>query len=296
MGLVDLHRHLDGSLRPDTLRELSEAAGHALHAVPRFLPGMGLEAALDCFRVTLAAMQTPDAVARVMAEACEDAAAEGVTHLEIRFAPHLHAGAPLDDIVDAAVEGVAGRAGIILCGLYGNHPQIFDALVDLAGPRLDVVGIDLAGGPLPDHRYGLRDYADAYAGAAALGLGRTVHAGEGRPASEIRDAIEILGAQRIGHALSITDDPEVVELAISRGVTLEACPTSNWHVGILSRPDAHPACAWLDRGLRVAICTDNPLLSQTTLREEFSRIGVDPGSGLGAAFTRNAQHGLFSYR
>ena len=64
MGLVDLHRHLDGSLRPDTLRELSEAAGHALHAVPRFLPGMGLEAALDCFRVTLAAMQTPDAVAR----------------------------------------------------------------------------------------------------------------------------------------------------------------------------------------------------------------------------------------
>ena len=94
-----------------------------------------------------------------MAEACEDAAAEGVTHLEIRFAPHLHAGAPLDDIVDAAVEEVAGRAGIILCGLYGNHPQIFDALVDLAGPRLDVVGIDLAGGPLPDHRYGLRDYA-----------------------------------------------------------------------------------------------------------------------------------------
>ena len=69
--------------------------------------------------------------------------------------------------------------------------------------------------------------------------------------------------------MSITDDPEVVELAISRGVTLEACPTSNWHVGILSRPDAHPACAWLDRGLRVAICTDNPLLSQTTLREEF---------------------------
>ena len=96
--------------------------------------------------------------------------------------------------------------------------------------------------------------------------------------------------------MSITDDAEVVELAVSRGVTLEACPTSNWHVGILSRPDAHPARAWLDRGLRVAICTDNPLLSQTTVREEFSRIGVEPGSRLEASFTGHAQHGVFSHR
>lgn len=293
MQLVDLHRHLDGSLRPGTLRELSAAAGQPLGRVPRFVPGMGLSAALACFRVTLAALQTPEAVARVASEACEDADSEGVSTLELRFAPHLHRGAPLADIVDAAVAGVGGRAGLVLCGLYGDHPSVFESLVDLAGPRPGVVGIDLAGGPLPDHRYGLRDYADAYAGAAALGLGRTVHAGEGRPASEIRDAIERLGAQRIGHALSILDDPEVVALAISRAVTLEACPTSNWHVGILPRPEAHPARAWLERGLRVAVCTDNPLLSQTTVQEELARVGAPPGSPLAAAFLQHAASARF---
>lgn len=294
MTLVDLHRHLDGSLRPSTLVALCREAGQPLGRIPRFVPGMGLQEALACFRVTVAALQTPTAVARVASEACEDALAEGVRHLELRFAPHLHKGAPPEDILDAAIAGVAGRAGLVLCGLYGDPPAILEALVDLAATRPAVVGLDLAGGPLPHHTHGLHDYADAFAGAAALGLGRTVHAGEGRPAAEIRAAIEVLQVQRVGHALSILDDPETVALARERQVTLEACPTSNWHVGILAAPDHHPACAWLAEGLRVAVCTDNPLLSQTTVAKELSVLGAPVGSDLEARFTTHAREACFS--
>lgn len=296
MHLVDLHRHLDGSMRPDTLMELSDAAGHPLAAVPKFSPGMGLQAALDCFAITLAALQTPDAVRRVASECCEDALAEGVAHLELRFAPQLHLKGDLSEILDAAIEGVAGRAGLILCGLYGEDPAALGRCVDLARQRPEVVGIDLAGGPTRAHRWGLLDYADVYSKARDIGLGRTVHAGEGRPAREIIEAILHLDAQRIGHGLSILDDDEAVKLAIDRGVTIEACPTSNWQVGILPSPGAHPVHRWLKRGLRVSICTDNTMLSQTSLPEELRRVGAPVGTPEADRLTQMGQAALFARR
>ncbi len=116
--LADLHRHLDGSLRESTLRDLAAATGVAVPAQFRFWPGMGLHAALRCFDLTLAVLQSPAAVRRVADEICQDAAAEGVTTLELRFAPQLHRGAPVPAIVEAAAEGAAGRAGLILCGFF----------------------------------------------------------------------------------------------------------------------------------------------------------------------------------
>jgi adenosine deaminase len=133
--LSDLHRHLDGALREDTLVELSAALGLSLPQQPRFFDGMGFDAAIACFEVTLAVLQTPDAVRRIAAEICEDAAAEGVEILEIRFAPHLHRGAPPPEIVDAALDGIDGRAGLILGGLYGDPPALFDDLVHIGAPR-----------------------------------------------------------------------------------------------------------------------------------------------------------------
>ena len=270
-GLAELHRHIDGSLRPETLVELARAQGQPLEAVPRFHPGMGLVAALSCFETTLRVMQGPDQVARVAAECCEDAAAEGITTLELRFAPQLHRGADPEDIVDAALEGIAGRAGLVLCGLYGEDPRVLWSHVTLARSRPGVVGIDLAGGPAPGHRFSMADHAPAFRAARAIGLGRTVHAGEGRPAQEIIDAIELLGAQRIGHGLSLLDDPAALALVRDRGVTIEACPTSNWHVGALSDPGAHPLPRWLEAGVNVALCCDNTLLSDVRLDDELAR-------------------------
>jgi adenosine deaminase len=115
------------------------------------------------------------------------------------------------------------------------------------------------------------DYAPAFHRAADAGLGRTVHAGEGRPAAEIGVAIEELGAQRIGHGTTLLDDPEVLALVIERGVTIEACPTSNVHTGVISSIGDHPLKEWLPRGVRVCICPDNTFLSGVTASEELDR-------------------------
>ena len=274
--LPDLHRHLDGSLRLKTLAELAEERGLVVPASLGFWPGMGLDAALAQFAFTLSLLDTADSVSRVAAECAEDAEADGVSALELRFAPHLH-GPPLDVVVDAALRGLDGRAGLILCVLYGDAPDLAEALVDLAIPREGVVGIDLAGGPSPAHRWGMRDYAPAFQRAGRHGLGRTVHAGEGRAPAEIGVAIQALGAERIGHGTTVLEDPAITELVLRREVTLEACLTSNWQVGVIDELAAHPLPRWLDLGIRACINTDNTLLSDTTSGAEHGHARALPG-------------------
>lgn len=275
--LPDLHRHLDGSLRPETLAELADELGLIVPEDLPFFTGMGLLAALRRFAFTLRLLQAPAAVARVAAEICEDAQAEGVGALELRFAPQLHLGAPLEEIVDAALDGLAGRAGLILCALYGEPLATVERLVEAARTRPGVVGIDLAGGPLPTHAVQMVDYAPAFTRARDLGLGRTVHAGEGRPPAEIRAAIEALHAQRVGHGTTLLDDPAVADLVAERGITIEACLSSNVHVSAIPEVAAHPLPRWLARGLHATVCTDNTFFSQTTaIREHELALGI-PG-------------------
>ena len=274
--LADLHRHLDGSLRPATVVELAAEFGRPVPADLAFTPRMGLEAALSRFAFTLSLLQRPAQVQRVAGEMCEDAAADGVATLEIRFAPQLHRGGALEAIVDAALAGIDGRAGLILCGLCGEDPATLGQLVAVASTRPGVVAIDLAGGPAPGHVHGLPDYAPAYRRAADLGIGRTVHASEGRPVAEIRTAIEVLEAQRIGHGTTLLDDPAIVDLVIERGVTIEACPTSNVHTGAIASIEAHPLPLWLERGVRACVNTDNTLLSAVTASEEHRRAASLP--------------------
>jgi len=278
-GLIDLHRHLDGSLRMTTLRELAESKGIALPKDSEilFYNGMGLTDALNRFGLTLSVLQDPDAVARVASEICEDAIETGVRDLEIRFAPQLHGGASMESIVDAVIDGVANRAGIILCGLYGESPELIDRLVSIGANRQAVCGIDLAGGPAPFHSFSMLDYAPVFRRAKKVGLGRTVHAGEGRPAAEIAMAVEHLHAQRIGHGTTLLNDPSVLELIIEKQIIIEACPTSNVHTGILESVDQHPISKWIDHGVLVTICTDNTLLSDVDGPEEYSRVRTIPG-------------------
>ena len=275
--LVELHRHLDGSLRPETLDDLADAAGVTVPPSLGFRPGMGLDEALAQFAVTLSVLQNPDAVRRVAAEMCEDAAAEGTGTLEIRFAPQLHRGASIEAVVDAALEGTDRRAGLILCGLYGEPPDVLSRLVEVARTRPGVVGIDLAGGPAPGHDWRLADYAAPFSRARDLGLGRTVHAGEGRPPAEIREAVCLLHAQRIGHGSTLLQDPEVLDLVVTRCVTIEACPTTNVHTGVIEDVCDHPLPRWLELGVQVTVCTDNTLLSDVDLPEELRRVARIPG-------------------
>ncbi len=289
MRAVDLHRHLDGSLRPETLRALADEVGVQVPSSYRFRPAMGLTEALACFELTLSVLGREAAVERVAREMCEDAEAEGLEGLEIRFAPQLH-GPPIEAVVDAALSGAAGRAGLILCGLYGEPPSVLEGLVDLAAARDGVLGIDIAGGPQTGHSFSLEDYAGPFGRARALGLGRTVHAGEGRPAEEIRVAIEVLHAQRVGHGTSLLDDERVLDLVLERGVTIEACPSSNVHTGIIPEVTAHPLRAWLGRGVKVAVCADNTLFSNTDVPREVASLGLSAEEAdRVAAFSRAAR-------
>jgi adenosine deaminase len=273
-ALADLHRHLDGSLRLSTLHELAAGQSPPI-TIPKdiyFHKGMGLEGALACFATTLSVLQSPDAVKRVAREICQDARAEGVSSLEIRFAPQLHKGGSLETIVDAACDGLDGETGLLLCALYGDDPALVEQLVDIGARRPEVVGIDLAGGPHSGHRWSMRDYAGAFQRAREVGLGRTVHAGEGRPAQEIRTAIELLCAQRIGHGTTLLDDLELVDCVLEKGIVIEACPTSNVHTGVIPDISGHPLGRWLELGIKVCLCTDNTLFSQVDARTELSRV------------------------
>jgi len=275
--LAELHRHLDGSIRPSTLTQFAEDAGVEVPPDLPFIPAMGLEAALARFQFTLSLLQSPDSVKRVASEMCEDAQAEGITSLEIRFAPQLHQGGDVSEVVASALDGIAGRAGLILCALYGEEPTQVENLVKVGAEYSGVVGIDLAGGPAPGHSWAMKDYAPAFSLAGEKGLGRTVHAGEGRPPEEIRTAIERLHAQRIGHGTTLLDDPSVLELVLENDVTIEACPTSNVHTGVIGTVAEHPISRWLDEGVKVTVCTDNTLLSAVTLPEELNRVAEVAG-------------------
>ncbi len=269
---ADLHRHLDGSLRLQTLQELAAQLSIEVPQELCFFQGMGLMEALSRFEVTLSVLQTADAVKRVAGEICEDAISDNVTNLEIRFAPQLHKGAPIETIVDAALDGIDGRAGLILCVLFGESPEVPAKLVEVASSRSGVVGLDLAGGPSGSDRWAMADYAQAFDEARQVGIGRTVHAGEGRPPEEIRTAIELLHAQRIGHGTTMLDDMSVVDLVLERDVTIEACPTSNMHVGAIATVADHPIAKWLELGVTVCVCPDNTLLSDVTSSQEHQRV------------------------
>ena len=276
-SLADLHRHLDGSLRPETVRELAEGLGLAVPDNLLFYQGMGLQEALARFAFTLSLLKTPESVARVASEICEDAARTNVSTLEIRFAPQLHDPENLERIIDAALEGINQRAGLILCGLYGEPPALVERLAALGAPRKGVVGLDLAGGPLPSHQYKMPAYQAAFFAAERAGMGRTVHAGEGRPPHEIKEAIEVLHAQRIGHGTTLLSSPAVLALVVERGIVIEACPTSNVHTSVIEAVSEHPLAFWLGAGVRACICTDNTLFSAVDAPEEHRRVESIPG-------------------
>ena len=140
---TELHRHLDGSLRLDTVRELAGVLGVDVPHPLSFTPGLGLDEALARFAFTVSLLQTPAHLTRVAHEMCLDSEMEGTAILEIRFAPQLHAAMSIEAAIDAVLEGIDGRAGLILCGLYGEPPSILSRLVDAARTRSGVVGIDL---------------------------------------------------------------------------------------------------------------------------------------------------------
>tara|TARA_Y100001938_G_C8093212_1_gene436396 strand:- start:175 stop:1053 length:879 start_codon:yes stop_codon:yes gene_type:complete len=263
----ELHLHIDGSIRPNTLQEwLPELNVKAFG----FRKGMNLRECLACFETTVGVLNSPSRLERVVKELCTDQKRWGVEESELRFAPHIH-NVDNKELLDAAVRGLDSSSNLILCGLYGFDPKKIEELVELAKNEPRVVGIDIAGGPKNTDKWGMHHYVDAYQEAKKHGIGRTVHVSEGREPQEIIDAITMLDAQRLGHACSLLDSEEALELVLAKEVVIEACPTSNLHTGVYQSPSHHPIRKWIEKGVRVSVCADNSLMSATnTIKELWS--------------------------
>jgi len=285
---VDLHRHLEGSLRLKTLSEIAKDHGIDLPSYDieylRPLATVVTDERPD-FHLFLAKFAflrrfypNQGAVERVASEAVADAAADNIKYLELRFNPvalSRQQGFHLDDAVTwvcRAVEKAQQEHDIWtrLILQIGRDEDLNTATeileIALAHRADGVVGVDLAGDEV---RYSARRFAPIFQRAREEGLGVTVHAGEAGGAENVREAILLLGAQRIGHGVRSIENSDVVHIIRNHGVTLEVCPTSNLQTAVVPRVWQHPLADLLALNLRVTINTDDPSVSDTTLTDEY---------------------------
>jgi adenosine deaminase len=282
---TDLHCHLDGSLRVATLLELGRADGVALPAdteealtvALRPAAGSDLVAYLRLFDLTLAVMQTEEALERIAFELAEDAARENVWYLEVRFAPILHQkkGLSLGAIVEAVLRGLRRaegrwriRSGVIVCGIRHIGPEVSLELAELAiqYKTQGVVAFDLAGA---EKDYPAKHHREAFYRILNNNINSTVHAGEAFGARSIHQAIHYCGAHRVGHGTLLWEDPDLLEYVNDHRIPLEMCLTSNIQTGAAETYETHPFGTYFRKGLRVTINTDNRLMSDTTVSREL---------------------------
>lgn len=279
----ELHCHLDASVRPATLAEFARAAGLTLPRPVRALavapPGSGsLAAFLTYLDLPVTLLQHPDALRRAARELVEDWHADGVVYGEARFAPQLHtrAGMAIDDAVRAVSAGLLDGAaatgvatGLIVCCLRHEPLDTSLAVVDAALRHRDLVdGLDLAGdeaNPGTAHR-------EAFDLAHAAGLPVTVHAGEAAGPASVWEALDVLGARRIGHGVRCVREEALVQRLLRDRVPLEMCPRCNVLTGAVSTLADHPADRLLARGLAVTVSTDARTTADTTLDHEFTAL------------------------
>ena len=278
--LADLHRHLEGSIRPATAIELAARAGiskspaqwrSALVAADR---EEGLLPYLAKIENATALVQTLDDWRRVTAEAVTDASSDGLTALELRFSPQFIAGMTglaASDVIEAVSDAVSSAAAPTEVGLIGiivrdEGPDSAVAQVRrLLRHKSALAGVDLAG---DEAGYPAALFAPAFRLAREAGLPATVHAGEAAGPRSVWDALR-LGPQRIGHGVRSAEDPRLLEHLAASGVTLEVAITSNVQTGAARSRAQHQLAALTAAGVRVALCTDNPTVSDTRLTHEY---------------------------
>ncbi len=304
LPLIDLHRHLDGSVRLATILDLGRKHGLPLPAwdeeglrlhVQVVEPEPGLMAFIGKFRWMVGVLADLDACRRVAYEAVEDAAAEGLAYVELRFSPCFMAephGLPPEGVVEAVVDGIEGgqrdfgvRANAIgiLTRSWGPEAARRE-LEALLSQRDRIVALDLAG---DEARFPGALFVDHFRRGRDAGWRVTVHAGEAAGPESVRQALDELGAERIGHGVRAAEDPALLDLLAERRVGLEVCPTSNVQTSTIRSYSASPLLAFLERGLLATINTDDPGISGIDLPHEY-RVAA-PAAGLDPALARRAQ-------
>lgn len=289
MPKIDLHCHLDGSVRTETLLELGIKKG--IHPITASLDTIRREARVpeDCsslieylerFKLPLAVMQDRESLIRISQEFMEDCRVDGLEYVEVRFAPVLHTKESLDfeAVMEAVLEGLSDGSsrtgipfGLIMCCMRHLPPEHSLEHVHRTLPYIGqgVVAADLAG---DEANHAPVIHRKAFELARSHGLNITIHAGETGIAENVQDSIALLYAQRIGHGTASWKNPDLMTLLKERRITLEMCPTSNLHTKSITALNQHPIKNYLDFGLAVTLNTDNRTVSNITLSEEFERV------------------------
>lgn len=287
---ADLHVHLDGSLRPETIVELAREAPGERAAALALLDAKGVHERIGCgstfgslveylegFDVTLSVMQTEHALERIAYELAEDAHRESVRYMEVRYAPMLHTrrGLKLTKVVEAVLLGLSRariRYGInskvIICGIRNISSESSYAMAELAVAYKNrgVVGFDLAGA---EANYPAKTHRKAFDLVRANNVNCTIHAGEAYGPESIAQAIHICGAHRIGHGCRLAENGDLLHYVNDHRIPLECCPSSNVQTGAVKDLRSHPLKRYFDLGLRVTINTDNRLITDTTVSREL---------------------------
>lgn len=291
---AELHCHLDGSVRVETILELAQRQKVSLPANDvqglrsKLVVGQecrSLEDYLKAFEVTLSVMQDEESLERIAYELVADAADENIRYLEVRYSPILHTrnGLRLTRIVDAVNEGLRRgerefgiETGVIICGMRNINPDVSYQLAELAVAYKNrgVVAFDLAGA---ETDYPAKNHREAFFLILKNNINCTLHAGESYGPDSIHQAIHYCGAHRIGHGTRLKEDGDLLNYVNDHRIPLEICLTSNVQTRAARSFEDHPLRFYYDYGLRTTINTDNRLMSDTTVSRELYRAHIHLG-------------------
>ncbi len=305
---VELHDHIDGGLRPSTVIELAKEyklelpasdAGALASWLHRGADRKSLSLYLEGFALTCGVMRTAEAIERVAREALEDLAADGVVYAELRFAPILHVrdDLSLEAIVEAVLKGLeTAKAatgscfGLILCAMRNMSSEYSVETAELAVAYRDrgVVGFDIAG---DESGHPPKRHLEAFQYIRNKNFNITIHAGEAFGPESIWQALQSCGAHRIGHGTRLVEDMAIHGTRIDkmgslasyvrdRRIPLECCLSSNVQTGAAKDYSSHPFNVFYRNDFRVSLCTDNRLMSDTSLTDEFALACEHFGLGL----------------
>ena len=283
---AELHCHLDGSLRISTILDLAEKQNISLPADNEVgLKNIlivkdrveSLEEYLKLFKITLSVMQTPESLERCSYELIEDVSKENVRYIEIRYSPilHIEKGMTMEESVEAVQRGLTRgqkefgvRSGIIICGIRDISPEISLQLAEITVQYKDkgVIGFDLAGA---EENFPAKKHREAFYLIQNNNINATIHAGEAFGPSSIHQAIHYCSANRIGHGTKLHEDIDLMNYVNDHRIALEICLTSNIQVRSVDSIEVHPFKKYFDEDIRVTLNTDNRLISNTTLTDEY---------------------------
>ena len=301
---IDLHRHIEGSVRLTTLMDVGRTGGMT-HVETDYLRSLvqimedepyTFENFLSKFSTLRNFFNSPEVIQRITYEAIEDASIDNIKYLELIFTPvalscsgKYSLSEVMDWVIQAANDGERDNGVITrLIPSVNRHEslELAEQVIQLAVDRKDkgIIGVDLAGN---EADFPAARFIGAFKEGREAGLAISIHAGEWGGAANVREAIEDFGAARIGHGVRILEDPEVVDIARERQTVFEVCITSNYQSGVVPVLKNHPLPEMLSKGLNTTLNTDDPSISQITLGHEYKLACEKLGISSSAMFQQN---------